>query len=260
MIRLLFISTLLLGLFFATSCRNNNKTVYSDTLSYQVVTQQLSFNQCNPDSDDCSYIYHEYIKFDEQNEHAVKLNKLLSGLLGTSKGKTIAQNQEVFMKEFEQYKKSYPDAPQVWFSRNIFSVPYQTNKLVCLSVDAEDYTGGAHGMYVIAYVNYHKTTKDTLGLQQLFSVDNLKEVSKLAEGYFRKNASMNDTTSFEEAGFWFSNEEFHLNNNFTFSDEGITWLFNPYEIAPFAFGTIEVSLSKEELLKYIQPAYKDIWD
>ena len=115
-------------------------------------------------------------------------------------------------------------------------------------------------MYVIAYVNYHKTTKDTLGLQQLFSVDNLKEVSKLAEGYFRKNASMNDTTSFEEAGFWFSNEEFHLNNNFTFSDEGITWLFNPYEIAPFAFGTIEVSLSKEELLKYIQPAYKDIWD
>ena len=37
------------------------------------------------------------------------------------------------------------------------------------------------------------------------------------------------------------------NGNFSVGKEGITWYFNPYDIAPYALGVIDVTLSWDQL-------------
>ena len=42
------------------------------------------------------------------------------------------------------------------------------------------------------------------------------------------------------------------NGNFGVSEEGVTWTFNPYEIAPYALGIIDLTVSWADLKPYLK--------
>ena len=42
------------------------------------------------------------------------------------------------------------------------------------------------------------------------------------------------------------------NGNFSVSDTHVTWIYNPYEIAPYAMGSIELSVSWNDLKPYLK--------
>jgi len=44
----------------------------------------------------------------------------------------------------------------------------------------------------------------------------------------------------EEAGFWFNEGNFKLNDNFLITTDGLKFFFNSYEIGPYAIGTTEL--------------------
>ena len=46
------------------------------------------------------------------------------------------------------------------------------------------------------------------------------------------------------------------NGNFYVSEEGITWVYNPYEIAAYASGVIELPISWETLKPFLQPRWR----
>ena len=81
--------------------------------------------------------------------------------------------------------------------------------LLTYCCNANDYMGGAHGMY--------------------------------AEDY----AEEADAAGVEMDDFFFSAP--YPNGNFSVGKEGITWYFNPYDIAPYALGVIDVTLSWSQL-------------
>lgn len=245
--------------FFHSSCQKTS-TQYTDTLVYDMQSLQRVYQNCNIDSPDCAHISYTYPLFTSPQPLADSLNALVLTIFGVNKNTNLEQSQHTFMAEYEKFKKEFKDSEQSWYSQTNVSVPFQTNNVVCLSVEMDDYTGGAHGMYSTIYSNYYKPKNEILTLQKLFTDSNLTKLLSLAETDFRTASELPMNMDLDEAGYWFKDNKFHLNDNLMITNDGVTWLFNPYEVASYAQGTIELSVSKDELLPLLNHPYTNLWE
>lgn len=109
------------------------------------------------------------------------------------------------------------------------------------------YAGGAHGQTIFTYGVLDMTTLQRVNLANL--VDDATEEA-ITELLHQKLAELFDADSFETLlrdEVIFPDAEVTLTENFWFSPEGITWLYNAYDIACYAIGDISVTLSWDEL-------------
>lgn len=245
--------------FFHSSCQKT-ALQYNDTLTYEMQLLQRVYQNCNIDSPDCAHISYSYPLFTSPQPLADSLNNLVLTIFGVTKSSNLEKSQYTFMAEYEKFIKEFKDSEQSWYSQTNISVPFQSNKVACLSVEMDDYTGGAHGMYSTIYSNYYKPKNEILTLQKLFNDSSLSRLLSLAEADFRTASELPLNADLDEAGYWFKDNKFHLNDNFIITNEGITWLFNPYEVASYAQGTIELTMNKDELLPLLNPTYTDLWE
>jgi len=49
-------------------------------------------------------------------------------------------------------------------------------------------------------------------------------------------------TKYSEAGFYFDNDVFTLTDNFAITKKGLKFVYNPYEVAPYALGQQEIMI------------------
>lgn len=110
-----------------------------------------------------------------------------------------------------------------------------TNYLVA-DFSQYSFTGGAHGNSVHNFYTIDLNSKKVLKLKDICT--NIPELEKRMEVVFRKFFELAPTHDLEEAGFWFTNNQFKLNNNFYFDNEKLVFLYNQYEIAAYAVGQI----------------------
>ena len=54
-----------------------------------------------------------------------------------------------------------------------------------------------------------------------------------------------------EKNIFFSAMEIEPNDNFLLDNKGLTWIYDPYEIAPYAYGAVSVSLPWSKLVDMI---------
>jgi len=206
-----------------SSCQKTS-TQYLDTLVYDMQSLQRVYQNCNIDSPDCAHISYSYPLFSSPQPFADSLNNMVLTIFGVTKSTNLEQSQHTFMAEYEKFKKEFKESEQSWYSQTNVSVPFQSNNVVCLSVEMDDYTGGAHGMYSTIYSNYYKPQNEILTLQKLFTDSNLIKLLNLAETDFRTASELPLNANLEEAGYWFKDNKFHLNDNFTITNDGATWL------------------------------------
>ena len=86
-------------------------------------------------------------------------------------------------------------------------------------------------------------------LEELFS-DNEKVV-ELAEKYFRETYNITQEQGLKEEGFLFENDIFTLPKNIGFSEKFLILIYNPYEIAPYSTGTLEVKIPLSEVTPWL---------
>ena len=117
--------------------------------------------------------------------------------------------------------------------------------LLCYAITRSSFTGGAHGSYTTEYHTYSLDGGYELCLADLFQEAQLARMDELV----RHNlyAAYNAQTKEEMAAQGFFPEYFSLTENFRISPEGITFLYNPYDIGCYALGPVEVGVSSEEL-------------
>lgn len=117
--------------------------------------------------------------------------------------------------------------------------------LLTYTIYRSDYTGGAHGNYSTEYHLYSLkdgfefTAGDFFGEEKTEALLGLIR-KKLYEKY---NASNDQELS--DNGFF--PEYLSVTDNFRVTPDGVTFLYNPYEISCYANGSIEVEISNEEL-------------
>ncbi len=242
------------------SCSKPTKQTYTDTLNYQVTTLQRVYKNCNIDSANCTHITYSYPVFTDKTTAAKELNDIITNVFGVTKSLTLEQTQFTFMSEYEAYVKEFKNEAATWYSQTNITVPFQTNNTACLSVEMDDYTGGAHGMYSTIYTNFYKPKHEVLTLKKMFNDTSLSTLLSVAEADFRTANELTPEDDLDELGFWFKDNQFHLNDNFILTEEGITWLYNPYEIGPYSQGTIELNVSKSEVLPLLNEHYKLLWE
>lgn len=121
-----------------------------------------------------------------------------------------------------------------------------------IALEADIYTGGAHGMPFEDRLIFDESEKRRLTLDDVLIEGKKPELEKLAyqayKDYVQKDEE-NNLSDYEE--MW----PFHLSKVFSFDKKGMVFLYQPYEIASYAEGMPELTIDYQKLNGIIQDKY-----
>lgn len=229
--------------------------IFRDTLHYEYKTINQHAADCGqkPDST-CTHFNVKYPEFAGQP----KLNdsvqhKLL--VLFAYDGKTdssLNAYAKRFLGDYETFKKENPDTKMYFEMDSHASVVHQDSNLVAIEVAGYTFQGGAHGASTTAYINWDTHTNKDLTLDDLLIDGYSAKLNAIAEKIFRKNENLSDKASLAN-NYFFENDKFALNKNFMVSPLGLKFLYNQYEIKPYAAGQTELLVPFEQIKPLLRP-------
>lgn len=127
-----------------------------------------------------------------------------------------------------------------------FTTACKARHLQTYAVAYNDYTGGAHGMNALVCNVFDLTTGETVSEADLFAEgwqDGVSALLKTALDAFLAAQEEGEDLVFGAPA---------PNGNFSVSEDGVTWTYNPYEIAPYAMGAIELTVRWSDLKTYLK--------
>lgn len=150
-----------------------------------------------------------------------------------------------FIKDYEAFKSEFPDSAIGWEAIVESSVELNTPELICIEIDTYIFTGGAHGNTITASKLFDPKTGKSLELKDI--VKDIPAFTKIAESNFRKTFEIPTDATITSTGYWFENDTFALPLNIFFTEHDVVLHYNQYEIAPYAEGSKEVRIAREEV-------------
>lgn len=152
----------------------------------------------------------------------------------------------------EQYEEQ---EDKTWFSDYVSSRSYQITRLdtriLSVNVNDYDYSGGVHG--------YGSMWGSTIDLQSGVELE-LSRMMEDAPGFWNMalETALSELRNSEDE--LFTDYETYVKENLESANwyldaVGIEFVFNPYEIGPYASGYIEVCIPYEDAADYMKPEY-----
>lgn len=126
------------------------------------------------------------------------------------------------------------------------TAPYFKGDLLVLRCYNESYTGGAHGMYSISYLNVNINNNTTLKINDLFKPGYEETVSALLWEQLAIDQKVSGKAELKEMGYG-TMEELTPTDNFALNDTGVSFTYNPYEIAPYSMGITEITIPYQKV-------------
>ena len=153
--------------------------------------------------------------------------------------------------EVEEYASDYEEDDAWMFNFEYgrtgrFGGACKARHLQTYDFSGNSYTGGAHGMYGVAHDVFDMTTGEIVTEEDLFAEGYEDGVAALLAASLETYLAEAE----EDAEMMFS--EPTPNGNFGVSEEGVTWTFNPYEIASYALGVIDLTVSWADLKPWLK--------
>lgn len=144
--------------------------------------------------------------------------------------------------QYQNFKEEFPDPPIVWEAQIDGETLYQSDEIITIALTIYTNTGGAHGISTISFVNFDTLSGEPLSTLDIFN--NVSAVHDISKQYFFDEIKGKEND-------YFDTNEFELPANVGFSDEGIVFLYNVYEIAPYSMGITEFTVPFEKLETYL---------
>jgi len=166
--------------------------------------------------------------------------------------KTYKEYASDFIKGFDDFQKENKDRIQTWFLDIRNEVVNHDPAYLSMIRKYVNFSGGAHPNTVHVYLNYDPIKHREILLDSLLLPGSRPKLNAIAEKIFRKNEKLSPTESLKDK-YFFENDVFKLNDNFTISDEGLKFLYNPYEIKAYVYGITELSIPFSELQAIARP-------
>lgn len=210
---------------------------------------QISFSEVNISSKNNEIVEinipraagNEIISNEINSKISDHINKSLQLNDSNSSIKSIKESIASFNNEYEAFKEDFPESAQIWEAQIDGEVLYESAELICVSITTYINTGGAHGLLNISFLNFDSHTGDLIPNINLFK--NLNDFKAVAKPYF-ENTISNENIAIDT-------KIFKLPENITYSDEGILFLYNTYEIASYADGIIEFTIPYSEVESFL---------
>ena len=134
------------------------------------------------------------------------------------------------------------------------TIAYNTNDIISILTYTDEYTGGAHGLETAQAITFDLANETLLTPSMLFKKNSEDQINDLI---LQKLMAQNDAVApeeLEEMGY-FNYAEAKVTRNFLLDDKGITFIFNPYEIAAYFVGTVKITLTYAEISDLIHDDY-----
>ncbi len=154
-----------------------------------------------------------------------------------------------FKNGYLELKRLYTDETIGWEAKIEGQVIYEDNALLTLELNSYIFTGGAHGYSSKQFLNFDKSKGKELENRQLF-IDQ-DDFERFAEIKFREQEKIPLDKPINHTGFMFEKDSFYLPENIGFTEKGVQLRYNPYEVASYADGPLELTLPYEEVKKYL---------
>lgn len=248
MSKIIFFILLLVGAGIFFSC--GSKPPAENNLKFELVKYEKQSDGCDSlRNDNCAKIKIEFPQITSFGNEMVKekINKSIAELyskdiLGGSESADFETMMKGFIDEYESFTQEFPDSYQSWFIEKTGDV--KLNKGNIFSIDYLEYsfTGGAHPNTYVTFKNFNLSDGEEIKLDEIISEDKQQELTKIGEDEFRKLKDLAMEADLGQAGFWFENNKFYLNDNFLITDSSLVFYYNNYEITAYAFGPTELTI------------------
>jgi len=147
--------------------------------------------------------------------------------------------------------KEMPDISGDHYRHSDTALFAMTPETLTLAHEVSSYGGGAHGSDEIMYENFLRSNATPLTLERLFKPNSDKKLLAVAEHYYRLTYNIPDHANMQYDD-WF-NPSFTLADNFAITPNGLLFLYNPYEIKPYADGMTRFMLPYSAIESLIDP-------
>lgn len=262
---------LLLGIGLVSCVQDKSKmnNIEFDKLEIKEKVSLLSVNDTTLPFSDVKFEYKFPVKFNNK-EDISRLQQIFSGTFFNDESYDSLALQEVLDEYLKNYTAEYRtlvdqynqdkanlESDQMpswyWYYHYINNeILFNDKNIVSYSVEHSDYTGGAHGSLHVLFYTIDLNNITTITQEDIFQPNyhnflTSKIIEKLMEKY-----DVSKAEQLIDEGF-FDINDIAPNDNFWLSDEGVHYVYNQYEIAPYSMGPIEVTIPFEEIKSIIIP-------
>lgn len=232
------------------SCSSNTGSNLFETITYNT--------QINDEKLKLIYNFDAEIQLPNKNhssEFATLHNNIISTMLG-SEFATFADKKALKVyadSSYNEYKKIYDEiyenspieiTDSIHFATDIQgSILYSDSTILSYQRTLYTYAGGAHGMHTKTNYVFDLKTGNQLSEEEVFGKDFERKIQKqLVE----KANILRQQNLLPEDDMYYSISNITPNGNFALTDSSIIYTFNPYEIAPYCFGIIDIEIARNK--------------
>lgn len=238
----------------------------SDTLNYTIKTFEKHSQTCVKKDSLCTTVKFQYPEFELVSFNNVLKNEILNIFHDDrdstkSRPKNFEELSKPFVDDYDlkikEGKEYVDDANAIseggflampWYMEANSTVQRQTKKYLMIHTNTNWFMGGNHPISMEYFYVYNRKDFKRITLDDLFEKGYDQKLLRIAEEIFRKQEKLKPTDKLsEEAGYFFENQRFILNDNFILTEKGIKFLFNVYEIKAYAFGITALEIPYEKL-------------
>ncbi|WP_291865481.1 DUF3298 and DUF4163 domain-containing protein [Maribacter sp.] len=162
---------------------------------------------------------------------------------------TIETAISSFKNGYSDLMKKFPEESTKWEASITGEISYEDKNVISITLNSYLFTGGAHGYSSSRFLNFNKKKGVELENWELFNPD--FDFNKFAELKFRIQEDIPQNAPINSTGFMFEEDSYNLPENIGYTKEGLQLLYNQYEIASYADGSISLTISYPEAKKYL---------
>jgi len=243
------------------SGETSGKTSAQDSMKYdkKIITKYYNDKECSDTAEACTYFKLSYPVFTTGNANK-EINKFLEAYItdsiyvpeGKKSNGSIENLYKSLFKEYETFKKETPDWNLGYALDINADVIFNSSKFLTVSINQYSFFGGAHPNTFSRDFVFDSQTGKVLGLKDLFASGFNSKLNKLIDKKFRETYKLKPNESLNgENGMLFENF-INYNDNFSLTKKGISFYYNPYEIAPYAVGPIILEFTYGELKEILK--------
>ena len=120
-------------------------------------------------------------------------------------------------------------------------VQYYKKHLLVYRINYNEYTGGAHGIYMSTFLNMDLRTLSPIRLDDIFVGDYKEPLTDLIWNQLMADNKVTTHEALEDMGYA-STGDITPTENFYLSREGVTFYYNVYDITPYSMGPVKVTI------------------
>ncbi|MDR1594410.1 MAG: RsiV family protein [Prevotellaceae bacterium] len=244
---------ILLSIVVVSSCFSKTGT-FDAVVNFEKVKVEKKSGDLSADSTyEVSVVYYNPVDAPEYLKDSIlKHTKLLLASWFDVKGQFDLNTsvQKHFDEYFRQVERNNLPSHTAFHLRISPDDVYQNEHVISFVFNWMIYEGGAHPnsgkfCFVIDKKSGSKVSYKSL------TAEHETEFLNIAEAEFKAQSGIKTDEKIYDL-YWFKDGKFHLTDNFAFTPAGLVFTYNPYEIAPYSFGLIELTLPYEKIAGMIK--------